>query len=64
MRTLRFPRYPHQTHELACRIGMGAFEYELGALDGSGNLLAKTSSNLLYVSTIKLRQDVMAYGIL
>ena len=41
---------------------MGAFEYELGALDGSGNLLAKTSSNLLYVSAIKLRQNVMAYG--
>jgi hypothetical protein len=47
------PEYPYPTHELASRIGMGAFEYDLGALDGSENLLAKTYSNLLHVPTVK-----------
>jgi hypothetical protein len=53
MRMLQPQGYPYLTHELASRIGMGAFEYEFGALDGSGNLLAKTYLNLLYVLTIK-----------
>ena len=53
MRMLQLKGYPYLTHELASRIGMGAFEYEFGALDGSSNLLAKTYLNLLHVLTIK-----------
>jgi hypothetical protein len=43
---------------------MGAFEYEFGALDGSGNPLAKTYSNFSHVPTIKPPQSAMAHGIL
>jgi hypothetical protein len=64
MRTLRLQRYPYPTHEPASRIGTAAFEYEFGALDGSDNPLAKTYSNLLYVSIIRLLQNVVAHGIL
>ena len=64
MRTLQLLRYSYLTHEVAIRIGMGAFEYEFGALDGSGNPLAKTYSNLSHVPTIKPQQSVMAHGIL
>ena len=56
MRTLHLSRRPYPTHELASRIGTGAFEYEFGALDGSDNLLANTYSNLLRVSTTQLQQ--------
>ena len=47
------PRHPYPTYELVSRIGMGAFEYEFGALDGLDNPLAKTYSNLLYAFTIQ-----------
>ena len=56
MRMLYLPRYPHPFHELASRIGTGAFEYEFGALDDSDNPLAKTYSNLLYVSTLNFNK--------
>jgi hypothetical protein len=63
MRTLHLLRRPYPAHELASRIGTGAFEYEFGALDGSDDLLAKTYSNLLHVSTAQL-QNVIAHGLL
>jgi hypothetical protein len=64
MRMLYLPRYPHPIHELASRIGTGAFEYEFGALDDSDNPLAKTYYNLLYVSTTQLQQNVIAHDVL
>ena len=54
MRTSKHPRYPYLTHELATRIGAGAFEYEFGAVDGSDNPLTKSYFNLGHVSTIQL----------
>jgi len=45
---------PYSTYEQANRIGTGAFEYDFGALEDSDNLLTRTYSNLVYVSTLHI----------
>ena len=53
MRASQLYNIPYcSTHEHANRIGSGAFEYEFGALEDSDNLLTRTYSNFVYVSTL------------